>query len=663
MAALDDVKDRLTGLPDEMRRVDPADRDSVARIGGAVEDIMDQIPGDRPALVGATGAILTSLQRVYLGEAPDASACVGAMADVVSAMAAWVDASGDDAADAALREACHALERSLAHDDEGPADADTCAESAQDGDATDVDLSLDDIAATLVGLTSEERDEAARLKQALEALAASGATSSEERSAMEEEARRLGEALADDGDVQAGLDAAGEALAQALEARPDPLASPIEAEMAPPSSESEREAHEEEEPAESTVAEAPSCTEASLLELETDPTEAERLNVVFRAFHTIKGTSGFLGLDRVQRLAHLAENMLDRARDGEVRIMGGYADLALVSTDMLKTMIEDLQGIEPGGVLSLPEGLDELLEDLSDPEAAGFSEEGGDGFDATPRVGDILVAEGKADREDVEVAARDQGGTPIGETLVKFGAAKAPDVAKALRTQKKIARAGASDATIRVSTGRLDNLVNMVGELVISQSMIAQDGVVTDSANHRLLRNVSHSGKIIREMQDLTMALRMVPLKSTFQKMARLVRDVARKSGKSVRFTTEGEDTEIDRNMVEVLNDPLVHMMRNAVDHGVESAEARRATGKGEQGTVHLRAYHSAGSVVIQISDDGKGLDRDRILAKGIERGVVEAGRNLTDAEVFGLIFQPGFSTAEKVTDVSGRGVGMDVVK
>ena len=343
--------------------------------------------------------------------------------------------------------------------------------------------------------------------------------------------------------------------------------------------------------------------------------------------------------------------------------MGGYADLALVSTDMLKTMIEDLQGIEPGGVLSLPEGLDELLEDLSDPEAAGFSEEGGDGFDATPRVGDILVAEGKADREDVEVAARDQGGTPIGETLVKFGAAKAPDVAKALRTQKKIARAGASDATIRVSTGRLDNLVNMVGELVISQSMIAQDGVVTDSANHRLLRNVSHSGKIIREMQDLTMALRMVPLKSTFQKMARLVRDVARKSGKSVRFTTEGEDTEIDRNMVEVLNDPLVHMMRNAVDHGVESAEARRATGKGEQGTVHLRAYHSAGSVVIQISDDGKGLDRDRILAKGIERGLVEAGRNLTDAEVFALIFQPGFSTAEKVTDVSGRGVGMDVVK
>jgi two-component system chemotaxis sensor kinase CheA len=184
-----------------------------------------------------------------------------------------------------------------------------------------------------------------------------------------------------------------------------------------------------------------------------------------------------------------------------------------------------------------------------------------------------------------------------------------------------------------------------------------------DEINSRLQRNVSHAGKIIRELQDLTMSLRMVPLKSVFQKMNRLVRDLARKSGKQVEFLTEGEDTEIDRNMVESLNDPLVHMIRNSLDHGVETAEQRREKGKNPTGTVLLRAYHAAGNVVIELHDDGKGLDRDRISAKAVEKGLIEKGRDIPDNEVFNLIFAPGFSTAEKITDVSGRGVGMDVVK
>ena len=203
----------------------------------------------------------------------------------------------------------------------------------------------------------------------------------------------------------------------------------------------------------------------------------------------------------------------------------------------------------------------------------------------------------------------------------------------------------------------------MVGELVIAQTMVAEDPNINDGQLVPLARKVSHADKIIRELQDLTMALRMVPLKGTFQKMARLVRDLARKSDKTVKFITEGEDTEIDRNMVEALNDPLVHMIRNAVDHGIESKEDRIAAGKPELGTVQLHASHAAGSVVIELRDDGKGLNHDKIVAKAMDRGLIDSARDITENDVFGLIFQPGFSTADKITNVSGRGVGMDVVK
>ncbi len=402
------------------------------------------------------------------------------------------------------------------------------------------------------------------------------------------------------------------------------------------------------------------AAEAALLELESAPENAEEINRVFRAFHTIKGTSGFLGLERIQKLAHLAENMLDRGRDGEIRIVGGYADLALQSCDALRAMIEPLVELRAGEAIPEPANTAELLETLRDPEAAGVSDE----QDAAPmRVGDILVGQGKASREQIEQAAETQDPDErLGESLVRTKAAKASDVAGALRTQKSQG-ASISEGSIRVGTNRLDNLINMVGELVIAQSMVSQDPAVQQAAHTRLARSVSHAGKIVRELQDLTMSLRMVPLKGLFQKMARLVRDLARKSGKKVRLTCEGEETEIDRNMVEVLKDPLVHMIRNACDHGVEAPDARAEVGKDPTGTVSLRAYHSAGSVVIEVTDDGKGLDREKILAKATDRGLIEGGRDLSDSEVYKLIWEPGFSTAEQVTNVSGRGVGMDVVK
>jgi two-component system chemotaxis sensor kinase CheA len=408
--------------------------------------------------------------------------------------------------------------------------------------------------------------------------------------------------------------------------------------------------------------------EAGLLDLETNADETETINVIFRAFHTIKGSSGFLGLDRIQKTAHLAENMLDRARDGQIRILGGYADLALKSCDALRTMIEGLEGLSEGDPLAVPEGLGELLGVLENPEAAGVSDEQ---VVEPVRLGDLLVG-GGVDRDVVEQAAAEPSDKPLGERLMESKAVKPEQVAKALRTQKSMAGQGQQasggakgEQSIRVGTDRLDSLINMVGELVIAQSMVAQDPTVASDEAGRLSRNVSHAGKIIRELQDLTMSLRMVPLKATFQKMARLVRDVSRKAGKQIQFVTEGEDTEIDRTMVESLGDPLIHMMRNACDHGVENAEDRVAAGKEPMGTVVLRAYHSAGNVVIEITDDGKGIDRNKVLAKAVERGLVEKSKakEMSDNDAFMLVFQPGFSTAEKITDVSGRGVGMDVVR
>jgi two-component system chemotaxis sensor kinase CheA len=203
----------------------------------------------------------------------------------------------------------------------------------------------------------------------------------------------------------------------------------------------------------------------------------------------------------------------------------------------------------------------------------------------------------------------------------------------------------------------------MVGELVIINAMIAQDKSIPADDGQGFTRNISQLGKITRELQDLSISMRMVPLKGLFSKMTRLVRDLSRKSGKQVRFLREGEDTEIDRNMVESLSDPLIHMIRNGVDHGLEKPETRRSQGKPDEGTLLLRAYHAAGNVVIELQDDGRGLDRDKILAKAVENGLVEGDKELPDGEVFKLIFAPGFSTADQVTQISGRGVGMDVVK
>jgi len=216
---------------------------------------------------------------------------------------------------------------------------------------------------------------------------------------------------------------------------------------------------------------------------------------------------------------------------------------------------------------------------------------------------------------------------------------------------------------IKVDTGKLDSLIDLVGELVIAQSLVIQNPDLNQVHSELLTRDLAQLGSISKDLQRTAMSLRMVPIRSTFQKMQRLVRDLTGKVGKQVELVTAGEDTELDRTIVEEIGDPLVHMIRNSVDHGIEKPESRRQRGKPERGTVWLKAFYRGGNIVIEIKDDGNGLDRERIRAKALEKGLIKPESKMTDSEIFSLIFAAGFSTAENVTDLSGRGVGLDVVR
>lgn len=390
------------------------------------------------------------------------------------------------------------------------------------------------------------------------------------------------------------------------------------------------------------------AAEAAALELETQPDDAELINTIFRAFHTIKGVAGFLHLNPVVELSHSAEYLLDAARSGGVKLTPSNLDLILRANDLLSSMI----GALSGGPVPKRGAVSELIDLLNRARAGEVIEVKGAprrslATEAAPGGPDALPPTAPSGSEQPETAEQDDP-------------APAPVKSGQSNSTRRV------DQTIKVNTGRLDSLVDMVGELVIAQQMVVQDPAVCGLDLQRTQRNLAQVGKIIRDLQEVAMSLRMVTLRSTFQKMARLVRDVSLKAGKNINFHMEGEDTELDRNVVDEIGDPLVHMVRNACDHGIEAAGDRRAAGKPEAGNVTLRAFHKGGSIIIEIEDDGRGLNRDRILKKAIERGIYPADRDpkeISDTEAFNLIFLPGFSTADKVTDISGRGVGMDVVR
>jgi len=447
--------------------------------------------------------------------------------------------------------------------------------------------------------------------------------------------------------------------------------------------------------------------EESLLLLETEPGSMDAVSTVFRAFHTVKGTSAFLELSLISELAHHAESFLTRIRDHEIRYAGGYTDLALRSIDILKELIRSVQDVADGRPFVKPPDYDRFMQILIDPEKAGINDtesappelffrldetadirpdvpEKSDQQPLDPFRDEAAISE--SDTEDTgeddlpedtreSISGEDTDSTPRiiadrgkPETYGKLSGSAAgvhasarPGYAAPSRISKHFI-----ESSIRVPINRLDRFIDMVGELVVAHSMVAQDEAVSDGTHHELMKKVVLTGKIVRELQNMSMSMRMIPLKSTFQKMTRLVRDLARKAGKKVTLLTEGEDTEIDRNMVDIINDPLVHMVRNAVDHGIEMPDVRESQGKDPYGTVRLSARHSAGNVAVEIRDDGKGLDREAIIAKAVETGFIsesEKNRVFGDRELFNLIFEPGFSTAKVVSEVSGRGVGMNVVK
>jgi two-component system chemotaxis sensor kinase CheA len=404
--------------------------------------------------------------------------------------------------------------------------------------------------------------------------------------------------------------------------------------------------------------------EINALLLEDDPQNLETLNAVFRPFHTIKGVSGFLNLGDVNKLAHQLENLLDLARSGEIVLSGISTDVILAGVDMLRQMILESQKAvqeKRARMLLDTSGLITRVGQVIEEEKGGGAEE-----PEPPKLGEVLVESGVVEPAEVESALEKQGAKPdrhVGEILVHEGVAGPQDVADGLRKQKTMV--GATVHEVKVDTGKLDNLLDMVGELVIAQSMVQANPNVAAINDRKLAADMGQLARITSELQKVTMSMRMVPIKQTFQRMVRVVRDTAKKQGKAVRLEMEGEGTEIDRNMVDKFYDPLVHMVRNSVDHGIESAADRVALGKPEEGEVVLAAYHQGGNVCIEIRDDGKGLSREKILAKAIERDLVtEADAlDMSDEEIFHFIFKAGFSTAEKVTDISGRGVGMDVVQ
>lgn len=358
--------------------------------------------------------------------------------------------------------------------------------------------------------------------------------------------------------------------------------------------------------------------EAAVLELETSPGDAALINEVFRPFHTVKGNAGALGVTSIQELAHKVENLLDLARAGLHQMGGAEIDVVLQAVDLLTLMIQEL----PGRVAGKP----------------------GSNIEA---------------RRQALMAAVDRlvdGGSP--EPVPLELADAVPDDARSTTTRRDDAQ-----STVKVDTRKLDNLVDMVGELVIAHSILAEDPSIQALADERVIRRMAEVKRITSELQRTAMSMRMMPIRQTFQKMARLVRDLSRQSGKPINMVLSGEDTELDRKVVEDIRDPLMHMVRNSVDHGIERPGARESSGKPEVATLKLRAYHQGGNIVIDIEDDGAGLNTDKILAKARAQGLVSDHSSLAPADIHQLIFQPGFSTADAVTKISGRGVGMDVVR
>jgi two-component system chemotaxis sensor kinase CheA len=399
-----------------------------------------------------------------------------------------------------------------------------------------------------------------------------------------------------------------------------------------------------------------------LVRLETAPEDPDVLNRVFRAFHTIKGTSGFMGLTQIVELTHHAEDVLNLLRKGERKVNRRTMDVLLAVLDQLRRMLADLRNQTP----KLYE-LGTLLGSLRQIQ------EGQPGDDR-PMLGEILVAQKvitHAEREAVlEEAVTSE--RKLGEVLVEKKLASPSQVREALQQQAAAEPRAEGARTIRVDVAKLDALVNLVGELVLERNRLqqlqrdwTQQRVGAEKFAGAFAQSAARVSFLTEELQAASLRTRMVPIDMTFRRFPRLVRDLAISLGKEVDLEIRGEETELDKTVVEEIADPLMHLVRNALDHGIERPAERAAKGKPRKGTVRLEARQEGDHIIVQVSDDGAGIDPQRIARKAAEKGLVSAerARAMSAREILDLIFLPGFSTAEQVSDVSGRGVGMDVVR
>ncbi|OHE84035.1 MAG: chemotaxis protein CheA [Lysobacterales bacterium RIFOXYD1_FULL_69_11] len=467
--------------------------------------------------------------------------------------------------------------------------------------------------------------------------------------------------------------------------------------------------------------------EAGLLGLEeSGRADAETVNTIFRAAHSIKGGAATFGFSVVTDLTHVLETLLDQARSGG-RVLDSEATGALLaSVDVLRDLLAvyeqggpDIEGrIDHAALAQARAGLDRMLAGAAgaattsntaqaaadtgpdhwriafhplpslfmsgnDPlrilrELAGLGEMTVECHDRElpafasldpheAHLGWSLTLPGTVKRGDIDEAfawVEDQCELEI-EAVAKVEAAPVESAANTNAPAANAPARGAveADTSIRVAVNKVDALINLVGELVITQAMLRQRAQSLDPvANEALLSGLEQLDRNTRDLQEAVMGVRMLPVEFAFSRFPRMVRDVASRLNKKVRLKTSGEATELDKGVIEKIVDPLVHLMRNAIDHGLESPEERRAAGKDETGTISMSAAHQGGHIIIEVGDDGRGLDRERILRKAAERNLPVPDEP-TDAQVWDLVFHPGFSTADALTDLSGRGVGMDVVK
>lgn len=362
-----------------------------------------------------------------------------------------------------------------------------------------------------------------------------------------------------------------------------------------------------------------------------EPGNKELMNRLFANIHSFKGNCGFMNLADPERLSHSIETLLEAVINGLEVDRGDVADMILSHLTAFREVLDDIADGGQGKIIGLDGRLGPIkeliaLEDEIEEATAG----------PRPKLGEILIEEGFV----------------------------SPDELKAALESQKTKKPAVKKQDIRVNLEKLDTLITLIGELVIAENMLINNPDLAGMELENFTRSAQQMSKLVNELQEMATAIRLIPVAGVFSRMNRLVHDLARKSKKKIELQIYGESTEVDKSVIENVVDPLTHLIRNAVDHGLESPEERIAAGKNETGTIRLSASHEEGDVMITIKDDGRGLNRDKIIATAKKRGLIEGdGANLTDRQVQNLLFTPGFSTADKITEISGRGVGMDVVQ